>query len=297
MYRGRFAPSPTGPLHFGSLIAAVGSYVMARRAGGEWWVRIDDVDRTRCVTGAADDILRTLERFALYWDGPVVYQSQRDALYEAALKRLIDAGLAYPCGCTRKEVAAVARRGPAGLIYPGTCEAGLPRGREARAWRVRTAGHRLHLEDRLQPPLNCDLHDDVGDFIVRRGDGLFAYHLACVVDDAEAGVTEIVRGADLLWSTPPQIHLQRALDVPTPAYAHLPVAVNESGNKLSKQTFAAPLNPRHARQLLIDALRFLGQKPPDELARAQPGEILAWAVEEWRDSDVPRAAAAAPAGD
>ncbi|MBA1148572.1 tRNA glutamyl-Q(34) synthetase GluQRS, partial [Ectothiorhodospiraceae bacterium WFHF3C12] len=169
-----------------------------------------------------------------------------------------------------------------------------PRGRQARAWRVRTAGRHLHLTDRLQSDVTCDLHETLGDFIIRRGDGLFAYHLACVVDDAEAGITEIVRGSDLLWSTLPQIHLQGLLDLPRPAYAHLPVAVNDAGNKLSKQTFAAPLDHRHAPQLLIAALRFLGQTPPPGLVRADPAEILAWAVASWREADIPRDAAPAP---
>jgi len=290
VYRGRFAPSPTGPLHFGSLIAAVGSYLRARERSGAWLVRIDDLDRPRQTPGAVDDILSTLEAFGLCWDESPVYQSLRDEAYQAALDGLIEGDRAYPCGCSRREVAAVASRGPAGLIYPGTCRNGLPAGRRARSWRVCTAGAEITVEDRLQAALRCDLAREIGDFIVRRGDGLFAYHLACVVDDAASGITEVVRGSDLLWSTPPQMLLQRLLGLPTPGYLHLPVAVNDQGHKLSKQTFAAPLQRDRAAEQLTAALTFLGQNPPGALHRAPPAEVLEWAREHWRWRAVPNRA-------
>ncbi len=235
-YRGRFAPSPTGPLHFGSLVAAVGSFLHARAQGGEWRVRIEDLDPPREVSGAADDILRTLDSFGLHWDGEVMYQSRRCETYEAALAQLKDAGVLYPCACTRREIADSSVSGLEGPVYPGTCRAGLAPGRVARAWRVRTDNRAIEFEDGLQGVIRSALEDDIGDFVVQRADGFFAYQLAVVVDDAAQGISEIVRGADLLDSTPRQIHLQRLLGLPTPGYLHLPIVLNANGEKLSKQT-------------------------------------------------------------
>ncbi len=289
-YRGRFAPSPTGPLHFGSLVAAVGSYLDARTQGGEWLVRMEDVDRPRNVPGAAEHILATLEAFGFTWDGPVIWQSDREAAYTAVLTTLRRAGRAYPCACSRKEIADSARR-PAvdgGLAYPGTCRDGLPPGRAERAWRLRVDGSETAFVDRLQGRLAQSLESDVGDFVLRRADGLFAYQLAVVVDDAAQGITDIVRGADLLASTPRQIWLQHCLGYPTPRYAHLPVAANAAGEKLSKQTLAPALAAGCAAAELVRALRFLGQPAPVELGRARPADVWAWAGEHWQFAAIPR---------
>jgi glutamyl-Q tRNA(Asp) synthetase len=292
--RGRFAPSPTGPLHFGSLVAALASCCDARSAGGQWLVRIEDVDTPRTRPGAADAILGALERYGFEWDGAVVRQSERTALYEAALARLVAAGDAYECACTRRELES-APLGPGGeRVYPGTCRQGIPAERAARrqrAWRVRVAraGERtiVTYRDRLTGPQQQDLERDVGDFVVRRADGLFAYQLAVVVDDALQGVTDVVRGADLASSTPRQIHLQRLLGYPTPSYLHVPVAVNAQGMKLSKQTRAAPL-PDAALPALLAAWRFLDQPLPAGSGRpATVVEFWAYAVAAWAPSRLP----------
>ncbi len=279
-YLGRFAPSPTGPLHFGSLIAAVGSYLDARAHSGRWLLRMEDVDEPRCSQAHADEILRVLDAYGFEWDGEVVYQSRRKALYQAALERLADAGHAYPCACSRREIADSSLAGLDGPVYPGTCRAGL-HGRAARAWRVRVANAPVCFDDRLQGQHCQNLEADIGDFVVKRADKLFAYQLAVVVDDHEQGITDVVRGADLLASTPRQLHLQRLLGYATPAYLHLPVAVNDAGQKLSKQTRAAPLQAGEAGPALVAALRFLGQKPEAALAHAKGAEVLAWAEENW----------------
>ena len=226
-YRGRFAPSPTGPLHFGSLVAAVASWLDARAAGGEWLLRIEDLDAARTVAGMADDILRTLEAFGLHWDGEVAWQSRRTDLYEAALARLRAAHLVYRCRCSRREVSDSGLSGPEGPIYPGTCRAlRLPEAVEA-AERMIAAEAPLAFEDRVQGRIEQSVARDIGDFVLKRRDGRHAYQLAVVVDDAAQGITDVVRGADLLWSTPRQIALQRALGYPTPRYLHVPVATNE----------------------------------------------------------------------
>ena len=289
-YRGRFAPSPTGPLHFGSLVAALGSYLDARTQGGEWLVRMEDIDTPRNVPGAADDILRTLEVFGFEWDGEVLYQSDRHAAYGEVLEGLRAAGKVYGCACSRKEIADSASL-PAidgGMVYPGNCRDGLPAGRLARAWRLRVDASEIAFDDRLQGCIGQVLERDVGDFVLLRADGLFAYQLAVVVDDAFQGITDIVRGADLLASTPRQIWLQRCLGYVTPSYAHLPVATNAAGEKLSKQTRAAPLNVADVAGELVAALRFLGQPVPAELAAAGVREVWAWALENWSFAAVPR---------
>lgn len=285
--RGRFAPSPTGPLHFGSLIAALGSFLEARRRGGEWHVRIEDVDTTRAMPGAADAILRTLERCGLPWDGPVLYQSRRTEIYRAALERLLRAGLAYPCTCSRRELARCPRGGDGSPLYPGHCRAGVRQPARPHAIRLRATDATLAFRDAVQGEYRQRLASEVGDFVIRRTDGLFAYQLAVVVDDATQGITQVVRGSDLLSSTPRQIYLQRLLDFPTPEYAHLPVAVDRRGAKLSKQTGAAPLDPGNPAPALWAALRFLGQAPPSELARESPATILAWAGAHWRPQRIP----------
>ena len=286
-YRGRFAPSPTGPLHFGSLIAAVGSFLCARQAGGEWLLRIEDIDPPREVAGATDGILRTLERHGLEWDGAVLYQSARSEAYETALERLRTDGWLYECSCTRSEIAARGRRGPFGLIYPGTCRNRPTPTRGHRSLRVCTHERPIRFTDLFQGPQTQCLQETSGDFVVRRADGFYAYQLAVVVDDSEQGITDVVRGADLLDSTPRQIHLQQLLGQPTPRYLHLPIAVNAQGEKLSKQTHAPPLDDSHAAGNLWRALAFLGQAPPAELGRDEPRELLAWALQEWHLDTIP----------
>ena len=249
-YIGRFAPSPTGALHFGSLIAALASWLDARRAGGRWLVRMEDLDTARVMPGAADAILRQLEAFGLEWDGAVVYQSARLDLYMRAIESL--KAHCYACACTRKELEDSALAIDGSRIYPGTCRAGPAPGKAARAVRVRTNDEPVRFADRVQGVVSQSLERDIGDFVVRRADGLFAYQLAVVVDDAAQGVTDVVRGADLLDSTTRQIHLQRLLGYATPRYLHLPVATNVKGEKLSKQTQAADAaRSRHSRRLAV----------------------------------------------
>ena len=292
-YRGRFAPSPTGPLHFGSLVAAVGSYLEARTRDGEWLLRMEDVDQPRCSMAAADEILGVLEACGLAWDGEVVWQSRRTEAYAAALERLKAAGRVFPCSCTRRELADSAIAPDGAAIYPGTCRAGLSAGREARAWRLRVGDARIGFDDAIQGRIVSDLAGEAGDFILLRADGLFAYQLAVVVDDADAGITHVVRGADLLASTSRQIFLQQCLGAPTPGYAHLPVVVNASGEKLSKQTRAAPVDISRPGLALFAALEFLGQRPPRELSGATVAEIWAWARANWQLVRVPRGPARA----
>lgn len=266
MPTGRFAPSPSGPLHFGSLVAALASWLDARAAGGRWLVRIEDLDTPRVQHGAADEILRVLDRLGLSWDGEVVFQSHRTALYEAALARL---GNTYLCGCSRREIAdsAVSLATDGAQVYPGTCRGGLPAGKSARALRIRVEGT-ISFADRGQGLLKQDLEREAGDFVLRRADGQFAYQLAVVVDDADQGVTDVVRGADLLDSTPRQIYLQRLLGLPTPRYLHVPVAIDAKGEKLSKHAGARSIDQEDLRR----ALRFLGQPASDNLAAA----VRAW---------------------
>jgi glutamyl-Q tRNA(Asp) synthetase len=285
-YRGRFAPSPTGPLHFGSLVAAVASYADARAADGAWLVRIEDVDVPRTVPGAAEAILASLQAHGFAWDEPVVRQSQRGARYEAALAALAAQGLVYACACTRRELQdAPLCHGE--RVYPGTCREGVPAhaaGRGQRSLRARVPDEPIVFVDRVQGLQRQHLVREAGDFVVRRADGWFAYQLAVVVDDADAGITHVVRGADLLASTPRQIWLQRALCLPTPAYLHVPVAADAHGHKLSKQNAARALAGNPVRALL-DAWRFLGQPAP-LAAPASTGEFWAHAFVAWSPARV-----------
>jgi glutamyl-Q tRNA(Asp) synthetase len=281
-YLGRFAPSPTGPLHFGSLVAALASWLDCRRAGGRWLVRVEDLDLPRVIPGAADAILRQLEAFGLGWDGPVVYQSARLDLYRVALRKLKTHS--YPCACTRKELEDSALAIDGSRIYPGTCRGGLAPGKTPRAVRVRTDDEPIRFTDRVQGEIAQSVESAVGDFVLLRADGVFAYQLAAVVDDAAQGVTDVVRGADLLDSTARQIHLQRLLGVATPRYLHAPVAANSAGEKLSKQTHAPDARPDD----IPGALAFLGMNPPADLLR---GELLEWAVSHWDPASIPRARA------
>ena len=266
MYTGRFAPSPSGPLHMGSLIAAVASWLDARAAGGRWLVRIEDLDRPRCMPGAADAMLRTLDRLGLQWDGEVLCQSRRLEHYHAALDKLVPH--TYWCGCTRREIAdsSLGLASDGAHIYPGTCRHGTSR---KRALRVRTTAEPISFVDRVQGHCQQVLEQDIGDFVLYRADGLFAYQLAVVVDDAAQGITDVVRGADLLDSTPRQIYLQQLLGLPTPRYLHVPVALDTAGGKLSKQTAAAPIETDPCA--LRRALAFLGQPEAATLDEALRG--------------------------
>lgn len=288
LYIGRFAPSPTGPLHFGSLVAAVASYCDAKANAGKWLVRMEDLDKPREVNGAADEILRTLEAFGFEWDGEVVYQSQRDEYYADALNTLQKQALVYPCTCTRKEIADSSNAmGIDGLIYPKTCffKPSLQTSIHA-AFRALVLEKNIAFLDAIQGEITQNLARDVGDFILKRKDGLFAYQLAVVVDDAAQGVTHIVRGADLLDSTPRQIYLQQNLNVATPRYAHIPIATNLAGEKLSKKTLAQPISTSLAEHQLFDALNFLGQNPPATIKNATLNEVWRWAITHWNISNV-----------
>jgi glutamyl-Q tRNA(Asp) synthetase len=287
-YRGRFAPSPTGPLHFGSLIAAVASWLDARANNGEWLVRIEDVDETRTVPGAAEGILAQLAAFGLDHDGEVVRQSERKPRYEAALARLSAAGLVYRCRCSRREIADSSPAGPDGLVYPGTCRELRLDASTPGAERLRSEGEPIAFVDRVQGRITQEVERDIGDFVLKRRDGLHAYQLAVVVDDADQGVTDVVRGADLLASTPRQILLQHRLGLPTPRYLHFPVAIDERGEKLSKQNLASPADASDAARLLNEALAFLGQTRVDS---GDPARILARARSRWDVALIPRVAA------
>jgi glutamyl-Q tRNA(Asp) synthetase len=277
-YTGRFAPSPSGPLHFGSLLAACASYLQARAANGRWLLRIEDIDPPRSQPGASDEIIRALEIYGFQWDGQVIYQSTADERHRQALQQLLDAGQAYPCGCSRRDLE-TARRGPLGTVYPGTCRAGTNAAEYA--VRVRTDNEPVCFDDRLQGRHCQALESESGDFVVLRRDGLVAYHLAVVVDDADQNISEVVRGVDLLDSTPRHIHLQRLLGLPTPRYLHIPVAVHPDGQKLSKLTGAAALPFDDPRPLLIRAFKALELGAPVGLADGTVSDLWQWAIANW----------------
>ena len=277
-YVGRFAPSPTGPLHIGSLTTAVASFVHARQRGGEWLVRIEDIDPPREMPGAADSILRTLEAFELPWDGAVLYQSSRLAAYVKAAEKLLRTGRAFRCSCTRSDLRSAGKSGAA--RYPGTCRSRSDHAR-ATSIRARVEAGELNFVDGLQGSRTVDLHATVGDYVIVRRDGLIAYHLAVVVDDASQDITTIVRGVDLLDSTPVHLHLQRALGLPAPKYFHLPVITNAAGQKLSKQTHAPEVDSMDPRGAATQVLEYLGLLIPEEVRGAAPGELWAWAIANW----------------
>lgn len=275
---GRFAPSPTGDLHFGSLLAAVASFLQARSRGGKWLLRVDDVDPPREVPGSADRIIGDLQRFGMHPDGAVLYQSRRTHAYETARDTLLENGLAFWCGCSRSEL-------PRSGVYPGTCRAGLPQGKAPRAVRLRVAREPVLFEDAIQGAVQENLQDSVGDFVIWRADGLPAYQLAVVVDDAFQGVSEVVRGADLLDSTGRQVYLQGCLGLPPPTYAHHPVATGEDGRKLSKRFRADPVAALAPAQALRAALKFLGHDCPGGLCLEATWD---WALANWKLSRIPR---------
>lgn len=278
MYVGRFAPSPTGPLHFGSLLAALASRLEADRHDGRWYVRIDDIDPPREHPDAAPQIVAALDTYGFDHDGDIIYQRHSRDAHRAALEELVEAGKAYPCGCSRRDLRDEAT-GSLGSIYPGTCRDGTTA--TETAMRVRTNDDPVVFDDRLQGRQQLRLESESGDYVIFRRDGLVAYQLAVVVDDHALGVTDIVRGIDLMDSTPRQIWLQRLLDYPTPSYAHIPVAVHANGDKLSKLTGASGLSLLHAGETLVAALRALKQDPPTSLAGASLDDIWAWAREHW----------------
>jgi glutamyl-Q tRNA(Asp) synthetase len=282
---GRFAPSPTGPLHFGSLLAAVGSYLQARSMGGKWLLRIEDIDPPREQPESVDQILRALEAYGFEWDGEVSLQSTNREAQDAAAKSLLDRGLAYHCGCSRRDLANE-RQGKLGTIYPGNCRDGF--GGSEYSIRVRTDTEPVVFEDRLQGPQSQSLESESGDFVIVRRDSLIAYQLAVVVDDNLQDITEVVRGIDLLDSTPRQIWLQRLLGFPTPAYMHIPVAVNAAGQKLSKSTGAAAIPVAEPRPTLLAALQALRQTPAGSLDGSTLPEIWRWAIENWNPAVLTR---------
>lgn len=282
-YRGRFAPSPTGPLHSGSLMAATASYLEARHQGGQWLVRIEDIDPPREVPGAADAILASLTAFGFEWDTEVTYQSQRSAVYHAALDQLQRDGHLFACACSRKEIQHHTPKG----VYPGTCRSGLPAGRHARSWRVRTDQRLVSFHDRIQGPIAVRLDQQVGDYVLKRADGLFAYQLAVAVDDADQGITDVVRGADLLASTPQQIYLHHLLDLTSPDYAHHPVLLDRHGEKFSKRHQARALDNNNPVPQLWQVLDLLGQAPDDSLQHAPLNQFWDQAIANWRIGRVP----------
>jgi glutamyl-Q tRNA(Asp) synthetase len=279
-YIGRFAPTPSGPLHFGSIIAALGSYLQARQQQGEWLVRIEDIDQPRTIPGADKIILDQLECLGLLWDGEIVYQTRRIPLYQSALERLEALDLAFTCACTRKETA--------NKPYPGTCRNGVTQGLIGRSIRIKTDDQEIGINDLLQGYYSQWLESDIGDFIIKRTDGLFAYHLAVIVDDAEQNINEIVRGADLLDSTPRQIYLQKLLGFSVPAYLHLPVAINNDGSKVSKQTNADAIDINNPCNVLFQALEFLGQAPPADIIDSDVESILDWSIQNWDVNSLPK---------
>ena len=278
-YVGRFAPSPTGPVHFGSLVAAVASYLQARTQNGRWLLRIEDIDPPREQTGASNEIIEALQCYGFEWDGEIIFQSTNDAAHRAALASLIDQGLAYRCRCSRRDLAD-APRGPLGIIYPGNCRIGCDAGNAA--IRLRTTSDEIAFDDDLQGRIVQRLESESGDFVIRRRDGLIAYHLAVVVDDEIQGVTEVVRGIDLMDSTPRQIYLQRLLGYRTPRYIHIPVITHADGDKLSKLTGAPAIPLTAVSKTLCAALRALRLEPPPELATAPLSDVWFWAQETWQ---------------
>lgn len=287
-YRGRFAPTPSGPLHMGSLMTALASFLQARAQGGHWLLRLDDLDGPRCISGADSIILKQLESHGLLWDGTIRYQSQQLEAYEAALQRLQALDLVYACSCTRARLSLSALQGSDGPIYDGHCRDRLLECRSPRSLRLRTEAGMLAFDDGWRGWQKRRMQEEVGDFILRRADGIFAYQLACAVDEAAQGITEVVRGSDLLGSTFQQIHIQNLLQLPNPRYRHLPVLVDGLGRKLSKQNHARPLDPSTAGKNLARCLKWLGQATPIEIEGDKPEKILEWALMHWEPLKVPQ---------
>ena len=280
-YIGRFAPTPSGYLHFGSLVAALASWLDARHVGGRWLLRMEDLDPPREMPGAQDAILHTLDSYGLHWDGELVRQSERHARYAEVVERLLQQGLAYACDCSRKQLEG------SGGIYPGTCrDAGKTTA--AAAIRLRVPSLEYCFDDRVQGRFCQHLQRELGDFVIRRRDGFHAYQLAVVLDDAAQGVTDVVRGADLLDNTPRQLYLQELLGLPQPRYLHVPLIVQPDGHKLGKSYRSPPLAAGQAAPLLARALRALGQPLPAELEGAGSAELLDWGIRHWNVAAIPR---------
>ncbi|WP_434701213.1 tRNA glutamyl-Q(34) synthetase GluQRS [Pseudomonas sp. D1-36] len=280
-YTGRFAPTPSGHLHFGSLVAALASYLDARAVGGRWLLRMEDLDPPREEPGAQAAILKALESYGFEWDGEMVRQSDRHAAYQQVIDRLFNQGLAYACTCSRKQLE------PYQGIYPGLCR-NAGHNIEDAAIRLRVPELEYHFVDRVQGVFRQHLGREAGDFVIRRRDGLYAYQLAVVLDDAWQGVTDVVRGADLLDSTPRQLYLQELLGLPQPRYLHVPLITQPDGHKLGKSYRSPPLTADQATPLLLRALRALGQQPASELVDASPRELLAWGIRHWDAGKIPR---------
>lgn len=277
---GRFSPSPTGPLHFGSVVAATASYLQAKSQGGKWLLRIDDIDLPRNQSDADTSILQTLEILGLHWDDEIMFQSHRETEYQEILHLLSEKKLLYRCTCTRKQLE--------GNTYPGTCRHKKYPPEQQHSLRIITKRTPIHFNDQIQGDYQQILETDIGDFIVRRADNITAYHVAVVVNDAWQGITEIVRGADLLNSTPRQIYLQQILNYPIPSYAHLPVAVDTHGKKLSKQHHARPVDDTRPVSTLFSALNFLGQNPDKMLLQENIEEIVQWGIKNWSLEKIPK---------
>lgn len=286
---GRFAPSPTGPLHFGTLLAALGSYLLAKCSGGHWLLRIEDLDPPRAIPGSADAILILLDQLGFEWDGKVVYQSDRYERYQQILEQLRSQGQVFDCNCTRREILASAPHpGEEGPIYPGTCRGGIHGSRPEHAVRLRVPDKTIQYCDRILGKQQQNLEQEIGDFVLHRVDGLFAYQLAVVVDDIDAGITQVVRGADLLSSTPRQIYLYQCLDAVSPDYFHLPLAFGHNGKKLSKRNGDIGLvTVENGSNMLWRGLEFLGQSPPEELMSVAPSELLCWGLENFQAAIIP----------
>lgn len=282
-YVGRFAPSPTGPLHLGSLLAALASYLDAKSHQGQWLVRIEGLDPPREVAGASKQILTALETYGLCWDGEVIYQSQRAKIYENAIEQLIEQGTAYRCDCSRLQVQ---HRGSD--HYDDHCRNRQAEVTSLAAIRIKTDDRLIEYDDLFQGRQQSRLHQQSGDFVIRRKDGLFAYQLAVVVDDFEQGITHIVRGSDLLDSTPRQLYLQQLLALSAPCYGHIPVVVNAEGQKLSKQTYAPALNLETVESTLCLALSFLGLHPDSHIQQSNSNDILLWATQNWQRTLIPQ---------
>ncbi len=293
---GRFAPSPTGPLHFGSLVAALGSYLLAKQAGGDWLLRVEDLDPPRVVVGSADAILKLLELCGFEWDGEVIYQSQRFSRYQQVLQQLRKRELVFDCSCSRRElIASAPHSGDDGPIYPGTCRRGPVGQRAERSLRLQVPDEEIFCQDLIFGTLRQNLQREVGDFVLQRADGLFAYQLAVVVDDIDSGVNQVVRGADLLSSTPRQVYLYQCLQQSRPDYYHLPLAVGVDGQKLSKRHGkSAIITPENRCQALWAAFCFLGQQPPGELVGASGSEVLDWGLRHFDVARVKTAECLAP---
>ena len=283
-YVGRFAPSPTGPLHFGSLVAALASYLDAKANGGRWLVRIEDLDPPREVTGSSTLILGQLQALGMDWDDDVLYQSTRLSVYERILQQLEDREYCFYCDCSRQRVSGLEG------VYDGRCRSRGLNSSPGLAMRLKISPKTVRFTDGIQGDYAQNLEHEVGDFILRRRDGLFAYQLAVVADDAAQKITHIVRGYDLLSSTPRQIYLQQLLGLPTPSYAHIPIIVNDLGQKLSKQHFAEPIDLKNVPSLLVSALQFLGMTPPPTLIGAAPAALMTWGAEHWDIQRVPKLA-------